>query len=80
MVIDRLGADLDKFFRGGENPWPIHTVLRVMMTMTMMMMIMMMIMMIMMMIMMIIMMTMMMIGGSDGAGQSPVCPQQGVRP
>ena len=65
MVIDRLGADLDKFFRGGENPWPIHTVLRVMM---------------MIMIMMMIIMMMMMIGGSDGAGQSPVCPQQGVRP
>ena len=29
IVIDRLGADLDKFFKGGENPWPIHTVLRV---------------------------------------------------
>ena len=28
-MIDRLGADLDKFFKGGENPWPIHTVLRV---------------------------------------------------
>ena len=34
--------------------------------------------MIIMIMMMIIMM--MMIGGSDGAGQSPVCPQQGVRP
>ena len=29
LVIDRLGSDLDKFFRGGENPWPFHTVLRV---------------------------------------------------
>ena len=29
LIIDRLGADLDKFFKGGENPWPFHTVLRV---------------------------------------------------
>ena len=25
----QLRSDLDKFFRGGENPWPFHTVLRV---------------------------------------------------
>ena len=29
IVIDRLGSDLDKFFKGGENPWPFQTVLRV---------------------------------------------------
>ena len=29
LVIDRLGSDLDKFFKGGENPWPFQTVLRV---------------------------------------------------
>ena len=29
LVIDRLGSDLDKFFCGGEKPWPIVTVLKV---------------------------------------------------
>jgi len=29
LVIDRLGSDLDKFFGGGEKPWPIVTVLKV---------------------------------------------------
>merc|ERR1719369_736681 len=29
LVIDRLGNDLDKYFNGGEKPWPIVTVLKV---------------------------------------------------
>eukprot|EP00092_Neocalanus_flemingeri_P015430 GFUD01016698.1.p1 GENE.GFUD01016698.1~~GFUD01016698.1.p1 ORF type:complete len:570 (-),score=154.09 GFUD01016698.1:142-1851(-) len=29
VVIDRLGSDLDKFFAGGEKPWPVVTVLKV---------------------------------------------------
>ena len=29
LVIDRLGSDLDKWFKGGASPWPLPTVLRV---------------------------------------------------
>jgi hypothetical protein len=29
VVIDRLGSDLEKFFQGGEKPFPLVTVLRV---------------------------------------------------
>ena len=29
LVIDRLDTDLDKFFCGGEKPWPLATVLQV---------------------------------------------------
>ena len=29
IIIDRYGNDLDKYFCGGEKPWPIATVLRV---------------------------------------------------